>query len=900
MENSNEFEETPLRRSRRKPKEKNTVQKLDVDITSIKGITVVENTLVRRSGRKPTNKKNDDQNSKTDQAISNLNQDQMLKTSKSVNKKFKVKNEISSPKFEPTSVDISGFGLKDLSPSLPEMAKIKTELVKSFDMQPLIDYNYTIDAQEKISSEKPKVQRNRKRKARDLVEDSVSPEKNEKTASKKKLTSKNISTKVQGEKEPEISFEPIMKEKLLIENNNSAFIGSSTSEKTVLQVLAQHELGAGSESPPKTLIKESCDSSSESDWEEVEERTEVSLDDYNPVIPKDGVEITIDCPELNVRKRKKKQFDHMEYIRLYINRERKDHQLNVHKTHILCLLAHGLFVNNILNLPYLRALALSYLPSDLLAVTAGRKIDKADSGVIRNVVSWFCENFSFENKQLPFIDFQERMPNYFQERKSSSPSEYNLLFVVFARVLGFKSRLCVSLNPVSHKAKNLLKKPCSKEKVERGPKEELKKSIVATKDKKVKSDISLKEKKLQLRRSKKAKSCKLSSGEDEDFVETNSKKIKQVKKMSKNISGKRSNRNVLSSDSEPDTPENQSFEEDKIICWCEVFSKPDKQWISIECTNAIVDKPYDIEKLLPKPVAYILGYDNDCYVKDLTKRYCSEYMTSTLKLRVDSDWWEETLEYFAPPNSKLNKDEEKKLEEILVNKPLPKTVGEFKNHPLYALKRHLLKFEAIYPPDAAPVGFLREEPVYARDNVCKLHSRETWVKEARVVRAGEEPYKIVKARPKWDRIAGVMRTDLPLEVFGFWQTDPYEPPTAEGGKVPRNEYGNVELFKPCMLPHGTVHLQIPCLNRIAKKLGIDCSAAVVGFDGHKGSIHPVFDGFVVCEEFEDTLIAAWEEEQVNAKKREEEKREKRIYGNWKKLIKGLLIRERIKLKYNVK
>ena len=27
------------------------------------------------------------------------------------------------------------------------------------------------------------------------------------------------------------------------------------------------------------------------------------------------------------------------------------------------------------------------------------------------------------------------------------------------------------------------------------------------------------------------------------------------------------------------------------------------------------------------------------------------------------------------------------------------------------------------------------------------------------------------------------------------------------GKVPRNEYGNVELFLPCMLPPGTKHIQ---------------------------------------------------------------------------------------------
>lgn len=47
---------------------------------------------------------------------------------------------------------------------------------------------------------------------------------------------------------------------------------------------------------------------------------------------------------------------------------------------------------------------------------------------------------------------------------------------------------------------------------------------------------------------------------------------------------------------------------------------------------------------------------------------------------------------------------------------------------------------------------MRGEPVYARECVCQLHSRETWLKEARVVRIGEEPYKIVKARPKWDRV----------------------------------------------------------------------------------------------------------------------------------------------------
>ncbi len=35
----------------------------------------------------------------------------------------------------------------------------------------------------------------------------------------------------------------------------------------------------------------------------------------------------------------------------------------------------------------------------------------------------------------------------------------------------------------------------------------------------------------------------------------------------------------------------------------------------------------------------------------------------------------------------------------------------------YALKRHLLKFEAIYPETAVPLGFVKKEPVYARECV---------------------------------------------------------------------------------------------------------------------------------------------------------------------------------------
>ncbi|NXB20710.1 XPC protein, partial [Rhagologus leucostigma] len=240
----------------------------------------------------------------------------------------------------------------------------------------------------------------------------------------------------------------------------------------------------------------------------------------------------------------------------------------------------------------------------------------------------------------------------------------------------------------------------------------------------------------------------------------------------------------------------------------------------------------------------------------------------------------------------------------LQDQPLPTAIGEYKNHPLYALKRHLLKYQAIYPESAAILGYCRGEAVYSRDCIHTLHSRDTWLKQARVVRVGEVPYKMVKGfsnRARKARLAEPANRDqADLALFGRWQTEEYQPPIAVDGKVPRNEYGNVYLFLPSMLPVGCVQLKLPNLNRVARKLNIDCAQAVTGFDFHGGYSHAVTDGYVVCEEYKEVLVAAWENEQAEIEKKEKEKREKRALGNWKLLTKGLLIRERLKQRYSIK
>nr|CAH7736099.1 unnamed protein product [Callosobruchus chinensis] len=371
-------------------------------------------------------------------------------------------------------------------------------------------------------------------------------------------------------------------------------------------------------------------------------------------------------------------------------------------------------------------------------------------------------------------------------------------------------------------------------------------------------------------------------------------KVKRRIRVKRDESGKLK---VLSSSSE-DLDESGKKKSKGVNVWVEVFLEMEEKWITADVVKGQVHCVDEIYKRATHPVTYVVAWNNNNTLRDVTMRYCKNFSTVTRKLRVEPKWWEETIQPFKGKQTVRDKEEEEDLNRQQLDQPLPKSIAEYKNHPLYALKRHLLKFESMYPPDIAPLGYIRGEAVYPRNCVYVCRSRDVWLKEAKVVKPGEKPYKIVKARPKWDKLSNSVVSDQMLEIFGIWQTMDYEPPTAENGIVPRNAFGNVELFKPCMLPKKTVHLRLPGLNRICKRMNIDCASAIVGFDFHCGGSVPSYDGFVVCEEYADQLIAAWELEQEDREQREKEKVEKRVYGNWKRLIKGLLIRERLNRKYN--
>lgn len=175
---------------------------------------------------------------------------------------------------------------------------------------------------------------------------------------------------------------------------------------------------------------------------------------------------------------------------------------------------------------------------------------------------------------------------------------------------------------------------------------------------------------------------------------------------------------------------------------------------------------------------HVIAWNSEGLIKDVTRRYCPHWLTVTRKQRIDEKWWSETLAPWKEKSTAISRAEDEMLLQKYIldqkprftgnprllmlwiylrcrelEQPLPKTLAECKGHPLYVVARHLLKFEGLYPPDCVPLGHLKSgDAIYSRHCVHTLCSRETWLKRARVVKPNQEPYKIVKARLKYDKV----------------------------------------------------------------------------------------------------------------------------------------------------
>ncbi|KAJ3862027.1 hypothetical protein EV359DRAFT_46026 [Lentinula novae-zelandiae] len=395
--------------------------------------------------------------------------------------------------------------------------------------------------------------------------------------------------------------------------------------------------------------------------------------------------------------------------------------------------------------------------------------------------------------------------------------------------------------------------------------------------------------------------------------------------------------------------------------WTEVFSKADSQWIPVDPIRGFVNKRHVFDpspssnsvsssSSSDNRLVYVLAFEEDGYARDVTRRYAREFGAKVAKVQGGSatntnrarvQWWEEVLSLITRP-FRLNRDdiEDDELETAQLTEGMPTSMIGFKDHPLYVLPRHLKQNETIYPPPAPALGAgfdssmpldpsgsrshtpelgkFRGEPVYPRSSVVPLKTPENWLRsEGRSIKEGAAPMKYVKLRASTigrrreiemikegmkdihEKTKGANDTggEIMQGLYARNQTELYVPDPVVDGTIPKNQFGNIDLYVNSMLPRGAVHMPFKGVAKIARKLQIDFAEAVTGFEFRKRKATPVLEGIVVAIENEEVVLEAFLTAEREASEKAQIKQRERVLKQWTRLVHGLRIRQRLREQY---
>ncbi|GME51559.1 DNA repair protein [Neofusicoccum parvum] len=235
---------------------------------------------------------------------------------------------------------------------------------------------------------------------------------------------------------------------------------------------------------------------------------------------------------------------------------------------------------------------------------------------------------------------------------------------------------------------------------------------------------------------------------------------------------------------------------------------------------------------------------------------------------------------------------------------MPKNVQDFKDHPYYVLERHLKHNEVIHPKrevgkvNVGTAANTNLEPIYRRRDVHQLKSADKWYRLGREIKPGEQPLKHAKPRrtrqqqPFPDEDENGEET-LGAALYAPFQTELYVPPPCVRGRVPRNAFGNLDVYVPSMVPPGGLHVRDSRARLAARLLGIDHADAVTGFSfrGRHGTA--VVEGAVVAAEFGDAVLAVLDGLRDLEQEEAEQKRSREALRLWRKFLLGLRVLERV-------
>ncbi|KAI1979129.1 hypothetical protein LOZ53_000397 [Ophidiomyces ophidiicola] len=352
------------------------------------------------------------------------------------------------------------------------------------------------------------------------------------------------------------------------------------------------------------------------------------------------------------------------------------------------------------------------------------------------------------------------------------------------------------------------------------------------------------------------------------------------------------------------------------VFWVEAFNEAMQKWVVVDplVTNTIA-KPSRFEPPASdryNNMSYVIAFEEDGSARDVTKRYTKFYNSKTSRTRVEctkdgESWWESTMQFFENPF--LADRDQLEIGELTAKaaaEGMPRNVQDFKNHPIYALEKHLRRNEVIHPKREIGKAGLSKlstssrtrplESVYRRSDVHIVKSADGWYRQGRCVKSGEQPLKRVPNSKKKINIEiddDDLEASQEIPLYAAFQTDLYRAPPVVNNCVPKNVYGNIDVYVPSMVPDGAFHLKHDDAARAAKILDIDYADAVTGFHfrGRHGTA--ILHGIVASLEYHDALLAiieSLEDERVQA---EQDRRTAAALLMWRQLLLKLRIAERV-------
>lgn len=346
------------------------------------------------------------------------------------------------------------------------------------------------------------------------------------------------------------------------------------------------------------------------------------------------------------------------------------------------------------------------------------------------------------------------------------------------------------------------------------------------------------------------------------------------------------------------------------VYWVEVLDVAHQKW---QPADPLVTRTSWRTRVFEPPLtdrenamSYVVAVESDGTARDVTQRYTKAFAAKTRRLRVEAaedrgdEWWRDVLKLYTKPGypTDLEQIEDNELAAARAREPIPKNIADFKDHPLYILERHLRRNEVLLE-GSRDVGTVAAGPkapterVYLRRNVRVARSREKWYRLGRVVKFNEIPVKWLPPSKSAEERDDLGTGEVGTPLFLVDQTDQFRHPPVVDGVVPKNKFGNLDVYVPSMVPPGGAHVEDELARRAAYILGIDCAPALTGFHfkGRHGTA--VLRGAVVPAEAEEGVRSVIRGLRDMETEIEAERRRRECLRMWRRLMMGLRVREEI-------